>query len=118
MKKEEALKHIELIRKHLESGNHEKANVLLQNLHKKLPGLEHHVAREAITGEGKFANQEGKATHVVSIGKNARVWNVDEFMHEHHNYIKPARASAGKHGGSSTAVRMDVPKIPKRKKES
>jgi hypothetical protein len=72
------------------------------------------VHHEAITGTGKFKTKEGTATHVVTIGKNAAVHRVDDFLDEHHDYMKTPRATKGKHGEGSTAVRLDTPKIPKR----
>lgn len=75
------------------------------------------IHHEAITGTGKFKTKEGTATHVVTIGKNAAVHRVDDFLDEHHDYMKIPRATKGKHGEGSTAVRLDTPKIPKRIKK-
>lgn len=73
------------------------------------------VHHEAITGQGKFKTEDGTATHVVTIGKNASVHRVDDFLNEHHEFMKTPRASKGKHGEGSTAVRLDTPKKPKRR---
>jgi hypothetical protein len=109
-------KRIEEIRKKLDSGDHEGAQVKLAKLHKDIDdsGLNREVHKEAITGNGKFKGDEGKATHVVTIGKDAKVSSVGEFMDEYEPHFKQPRASKGKHGDTSTAVRLDTPKKPKR----
>lgn len=105
---------VNAIKGHLENGDHETAHKKLTELHDKLDkkGLNRAVHREAITGEGKFKTQEGTATHVVTIGKKAKVQSVDEFMHDHEPYFSRPRATKGKHGEETTAVRLDTPKIP------
>jgi hypothetical protein len=112
---------IDRIVSHLENGDHQKANVALQGLHKKLDSgskkkneFLKSVHREAISGEGKFKTKEGTATHVVTIGKDASVHSVDDFLEQHHPYMKTPQARMGKHGAGSTAVRLDTPKKSKR----
>jgi hypothetical protein len=109
-------KRVEDIRKHLESGDHVTAQTKLAKLHKDLDssGLNREVHKEAITGNGKFKGDEGKATHVVTIGKDAKVRSVNEFMDEYEPHFKQPRATKGKHGEASTAVRLDTPKKPKK----
>ena len=104
-------------RNHIEKGEHEKANKIVQGMHNSMPHLIHHVAHEALTGNGKFASAEGRATHVASIGKDAHVWTTNEFMHEHHDAIAKARprVRASKHGGVQSTVSLETPRIPKRK---
>jgi hypothetical protein len=112
-------KTIELIRKHLENGNYQDANTMILQLHKKLDKsslvFTRAIHHEAISGEGNFATQEGTATHIVTIGKNANVYGIDEFLDEHHSYMRIPRATKGKHGEGSTAVRLDTPKKPVKK---
>ena len=71
------------------------------------------IHHEAITGNGKFKTKEGTATHVVTIGKNAAVHRINDFLDEYNDYMKMPRATKGKHGEGSTAVRLDTPKKPK-----
>lgn len=116
---------IDKIKEHLKKGDHVTANSTLKKLHEKLGGgrdratgkLKDHkfsraVHHEAITGEGKFKTKEGTATHVVTIGKNASVDRVGDFLdkHEGEGNLQEARAGTGKHRGTSTAVRLDTPK--------
>ena len=110
-------KRVEDIRKHLESGDHVSAQKKLAKLHKDLDdrGLNREVHKEAITGNGKFNGDEGKATHVVTIGKNAAVSSVGKFLDEYEPHFSQPNARAGKRGPgtNSTAVRLETPKKPK-----
>jgi hypothetical protein len=109
------LKKLETARNHMEKGEHEKANKIVQDLHEKHPHLIHHVTHEALTGNGKFANPEGRATHVASIGKDAQVWTTDDFMYDHRHEISKLRprVRGSKHGGTKSTVSLDTPKKKK-----
>ena len=109
------LKKLEIARRHMEKGEHEKANKIVQDLHDRHPHLIHHVTREALTGNGKFANAEGRATHVASIGKDAEVWTTDDFMHDHKDEISKLRprVRGSKHGGTKSTVSLETPKKKK-----
>lgn len=114
---EENLGKLKRARNHIEKGEHEKANKIVQGMHNSMPHLIHHVVHEALTGNGKFASAEGRATHVASIGKDAHVWTTNEFMHEHHDTIAKARprVRASKHGGVQSTVSLETPRTSKRK---
>jgi len=114
---------VEEIKKHLENGNYIEANNKIDDLHNKLDNkkgakslFRRAVHHEAITGEGKFKTKEGTASHIVTIGSNASVHRVNDFLDEYHDHMKVPRATKGKHGGDSTAVRLDTPKKPILKK--
>lgn len=113
----QAMEHIKRIRQHLERGEHEHADRLIGELHDHLDkkGLLRHVAEEALTGRGKFKGVEGTATHIATIGKGGEVSKADDYLDRHMQYMKRPRATKGKHGEGTTAVRLDTPKIPKNK---
>lgn len=114
--KEEVLKKA---RTHLEKGQHAKANKIIQGLHNKHPELIHHVTHEALSGQGKFASEDGRATHVAEIGTNAKVMTTKEFMKAHKEPIDRLRprVRASKHGGVQSTVSLETPKLPKRQKK-
>lgn len=97
---------------HMEAGRHKEASEIVDRLHKKHPTLIHHVAREALSGNGKFLEQ-GRATHVAAIGKNATVSSVEEFMRDNHETISKMkiRIGADKHGDPNrSTARLDLRK--------
>lgn len=112
----ENIKKLEKARQHLEKGEHEKANKIVQKLHDDHPHLIHHVTEEALTGNGKFKTDDGRATHVAEIGKDAKVMTTKEFMKSHHDVISKSRprVRASKHGGTQSTVSLETPKLPKR----
>lgn len=109
---------LQRIRSHLENGDHVKAQDMLSDIHNthNKNGLLRAIHHEAITGEGKFATQEGTATHVATIGQGAEVHSVGSFLDHHEPWFNNPRAGQGKHGEGSTAVRLDTPTIPKTQK--
>lgn len=113
----QALAHVKRIREHLERGEHEHADKLIGELHDHLDkkGLLRNVAEEALTGRGKFKNVEGTATHIATIGKGGKISKADDYLNSHMQYMKRPRATKGKHGEGTTAVRLDTPRIPKKK---
>jgi hypothetical protein len=115
----ENLGKLKTAREHLEKGEHEHANKIVQGLHEKHPDLIHHVTHEALTGNGKFATDDGRATHVAEIGKDAKVMTTKEFTDSHHEPISRLRprVRASKHGGTQSTVSLETPKLPKRKKK-
>lgn len=112
-----ALSSLVRARGHLDAGAHEKANDIIKNLHliHNKNGLLSAVHREAITGEGKFKTKEGTATHVATIGPEAEVHHITDFMKKYAPWFHNPRAGSGKHGEQSTAVRLDTPSIPKQR---
>ena len=116
LKHDEHVETVQKIKDYLDNGQHQHANAMLSILHNNIKegnDFLKAIHHEAITGEGKFKSKEGTATHVVTIGKNAAVHSVDEFLDEYHDHMKTPRATKGKHGEGSTAVRLDTPKKPK-----
>ena len=111
------LEKLQRARNHIEKGEHEKANKIVQGMHNSMPHLIHHVTHEALTGNGKFASADGRATHVASIGKDARVWSTDEFLRDHHDATAKSRprVRASKHGGVQSTVSLETPRTSKRK---
>lgn len=114
---EDNLAKLKKARTHLEKGEHEHANKIVQGLHDKHPDLIHHVTHEALTGHGKFASDDGRATHVAEIGKNAKVMTTKEFIDAHHEPISRLRprVRASKHGGTQSTVSLETPKLKKTK---
>lgn len=111
--------HLQNVRKHMESGDHERAHKIVQKLHDKHPDLIHHVAEEALTGNGKFATEEGRATHIAEIGKDAKVMTTKEFLKAHREPISRLRPRIrkSKHlGGTKATGSLETPKLPKRPK--
>lgn len=113
-------KHLEKVRKHMDAGNHAEANTIVQKLHDKHPDLIHHVVREALKGEGKFASEDGRATHIAEIGKDAKVMTTEAFLKAHKEPISRLRPRLrkSKHlGGTKTTGSLETPKLPKRPKK-
>lgn len=116
----ENAKLLQRARTHMENGEHEKANKIVQGLHDKHPDLIRHVTEEALTGNGKFKSDDGRATHVAEIGSGAKVMTTKEFMDKHAGPISRLRprVRASKHGGTMSTVSLETPRLTKKDKEA
>jgi hypothetical protein len=75
--------HVVKLARHVDRSEHDKANHMIKKIHDKFEhaGLDHEFYKEAITGNHKFSDPAGKATHVVVNGKKAMVAAPDEYVH-------------------------------------
>lgn len=105
-------------RKHMDAGRHDHAAKIVNKIHDDHPELIHHIVEEAATGNGKFATEEGRATHVAEIGKDAKVMTSKEFLKTHRDPISRLRLRirSSKHGGKKSTASLETPKLPKRPK--